>query len=115
MTQLYKDGEHIDSLTPSVNEVINFLTSLFELGLGYGGIASARSALGNFVTVPGYLHLVDHPLIQTLLKGIGYTLPPKPRYTMMWVGYYPSNYTMIGDTTLVITPIIWDTTLLITP
>ena len=28
-------------------EVVNFLTSLFESGLGYGGVASARSALGH--------------------------------------------------------------------
>ena len=30
----------IDSLTPLVNEVINFLSSLIEMCLGYGGIAS---------------------------------------------------------------------------
>ena len=61
----------IDSLTPPVNEIINFLSSLFEMGLGYGGITSVRSALGNFVTIPGYPRLADHPLIQKLLKGIG--------------------------------------------
>ena len=74
----------IDSLTPPVNEVINFLSNLFEMSFGYGGIASARSALGNFVTIPGYPRLADHPLIQKLLKGIGNVRPPKPRYTMIW-------------------------------
>ena len=60
------------------------MSSLFEMGLGYGGIASARSALGNFVTTPGYHRLADHPLIQKFLKGIGNVRPPKPRYTMIW-------------------------------
>ena len=50
------------------------------MGLWYGGIASARSALGNFVTIPGYPRLADHPLIQKLLN----VRPPKPRYTMIW-------------------------------
>ena len=67
----------IDSLTPPVNEVINFLSSLFEMGLGYGGIASARSALGNFVTIPEYPRLADHPLIQKL-KQSKPTCKPKP-------------------------------------
>ena len=65
-------------------EVVNFLTSLFEGGLGYGGVASARSALGHVITVPGCPKLADHPLIQRLLKGIGNVRPPKPRYTMIW-------------------------------
>ena len=59
--------------------------------MGYGSIASARSALGNFVTISGYPKLADHPLIQRLLKRIGNVSPPKPCYTMIW------------DTTLLIT------------
>ena len=54
------------------------------MGMGYGSIASARSALGNFVTVSGCPKLADHPLIQRLLKGIGNVRPPQPRYTMIW-------------------------------
>ena len=74
----------IDSLTPPVIEVVNFLTSLFESGLGYGGVASARSALGHVITIPGYPKRADHSLIQRLLKGIGNVPPPKPCYTMIW-------------------------------
>ena len=74
----------IKSLTPPVIEVENFLTSLFESGFGYSGVASARSALGHVLTVPGYPKLAAHPLIQRLLKGIGNVCPPKPRYTMIW-------------------------------
>ena len=33
----------IDSLTPPVIEVVNFSTSLFESGLGYGGVASLQN------------------------------------------------------------------------
>ena len=54
------------------------------MGLGYGGVASARSALGNFITVPGFPKLADHPLVQKLLKGVANVRPPQPRYTRIW-------------------------------
>ena len=54
------------------------------MGLGYGAVASARSALGNFVNVPGFPLLAEHLLVQKLLKGIANVRPPKPRYTRIW-------------------------------
>ena len=74
----------IDTFTPPIAAVVNFLTSLFEMGLGYGAVASVRSALGNFVTVPGFPQLAEHLLVQKLLKGIANVRPPKPRYTRIW-------------------------------
>ena len=71
----------IDTFTPPIAAVVNFLTSLFEMGLGHGAVASARSALGNFVTVPGFPRLAEHLLVQKLLKGIANVRLPKPRYT----------------------------------
>ena len=74
----------IDTFTPPIAAVVNFLTSLFEMGLGYGAVTSARSALGNFVTVPGFPRLADHPLVQKLLKGVANVRQPNPRYTRIW-------------------------------
>ena len=74
----------IDTFTPPIAAVVNFLPSLFEMGLGYGAAASARSALGNFVTVPGFPWLAEHMLVQKLLKGIANVRPPKPRYMRIW-------------------------------
>ena len=39
--------KQIDKFSPSVNEVIEFLTDLFENGLGYSSINIARSALSS--------------------------------------------------------------------
>ena len=74
----------IDPLAPPIAAVVIFLTSLFEMGLGYGGVASARSALGNFITVHGFPKLADHPLMQKLLKGVANGRPPQPRYMRIW-------------------------------
>ena len=68
----------IDPLAPPIAAVVNFLTSLFEMRLGFGGVAYARSASGNFITVPGFPKLADHPLVQKLLKGVD-VRPPQPR------------------------------------
>ena len=47
-------------------------------------IATARSALGNFIHVPGVPVLANHPLIQKVVKGAYNTRPPAPRYVVIW-------------------------------
>ena len=46
--------------------------------------ATGRSALGNFIHVPGVPVLVNHPLIQKVVKGAYNTRPPAPRYVVIW-------------------------------
>ena len=47
-------------------------------------IATARSALGNFIHVPGVPVLANHPLIQKVVKGAYNARPPAPRYVVIW-------------------------------
>ena len=74
------------------------------MGLGYGSVASARSALGNFITVPGFPKLVDHPLVQKLLMfghpnhvTRGYGIPPSSLNTwLLWPMRYWISNTCVG-------------------
>ena len=104
----------IDTFTPPIAAVVNFLTSLFVMGLGYGAVASARSALGNFVTVPGFPWLAEHPLVQKLLKGIANVRLPKPCYTR--IGILPSSLRIWPLSTMVlwISNTCWKTSALLT-
>ena len=43
----------LDSLHPSVADVIQFLTTLFEKNLSYSSLNTARSALSTIITVDG--------------------------------------------------------------
>ena len=89
ITPLYEDGGNIvvngkyDSLTPPVNEVINFLSSLFQMGLGYGGITFCYYSWISQVGWPPF-----DP--EALKKGLVMSVRPS-----------------------LVTPWYWDTTLLI--
>ena len=55
-------------------------------------IATAPSALGNFIHVPGAHVLANHPLIQKVVKGAYNTRPPAPRYVVIWNTYVLLQY-----------------------
>ena len=78
--------------SPSIEDVLVYLTSLYEQGLQYNTICTARSALSGILHIPGVPKLSDHPLIQRLLKGIYHNRPPKPRYTCIWDTSKMINY-----------------------
>ena len=70
------------SVTP-INDVVEFLSSYADGGR-FGVNTTARSALGNFIHVPGVPVLADHPLIQKVVKGAYNTRPPAPCYVVIW-------------------------------
>ncbi|CAH3031028.1 unnamed protein product [Pocillopora meandrina] len=69
----------LDSLHPSVTNVIQFLTTLFEKNLSYSSLNTARSALSTIITVDG-MSIGNHPLVVRFLKGVFNLRPPVPRY-----------------------------------
>lgn len=73
----------IDLHDISVNNVLSFLTSLYESGLGYSSINTARSALSSLdcgSTCP----VGNHPLICRFMKGAYISRPTQSRYTTVW-------------------------------
>ena len=73
----------LDSLHPSVADVIQFLTTLFEKNLSYSSLNTARSALSTIITVDG-MPIGSHPLVVRFLKGVFNLRPPVPRYKEVW-------------------------------
>ena len=57
-------AREIHPVTPPINDVVEFLSSLYADGERFGVIATAWSALGNFLHVPGVPVLANHPVIQ---------------------------------------------------
>ena len=60
---------------PAIAGVLAYLTSLYEAGIQYNTICTARSALSGILHIPGVARLSDHPLIQRLLKGVYHNRP----------------------------------------
>ncbi|XP_070191587.1 uncharacterized protein [Littorina saxatilis] len=73
-----------DPLRPTIDEVLQFLTKLYEDGLAYSAINTARSALSAVVILPDNKTVGCHPLVIRFLKGIFELRTPQPRYNETW-------------------------------
>ena len=64
--------------------VVDFLTELFEAGLSYSGLNSARSALSMILSLEEGLSCGEHPLIKRFMRGAFHLRPSTPRYSYTW-------------------------------
>lgn len=72
------------AITASVG--INFLTTMFDRGLGYSSINTARAALSAIVTLTDCRGVAfgTHPLVHRFMKGVFNKRPSLPRYSTTW-------------------------------
>ena len=74
----------IHHTTATVEIGIDFLASIFQPGLGYSAINTARSALSSVIHTSDHNNFGTHPLVVRLLKG-GFQLKPSlPKYSHVW-------------------------------
>ena len=76
--------KNINPLSASISDVIEFITSGFQLGLQYSTLNSPRSALSATLPSCEGVPVGQHPLIATLLQGIFNERPPLPKYSFTW-------------------------------
>ena len=57
---------------------------MFEKGVSYSGINSAKCALSHIVNIPPCKVLSDHPLIAQYCKGLYNLRPPQPKLSFVW-------------------------------
>ncbi|CAB3997611.1 Enzymatic poly, partial [Paramuricea clavata] len=82
--ELYCNKRKIDPIHPTISDGINFLSSLYESGVGYSAINTARSALSSILLLPGNVSFGSHPLATRLLKGVFELRPSLPKYQDTW-------------------------------
>ena len=64
---------------------MHFFTTLFDGGLGYSCLNSARGALSSVIDLADSQHTTgSHPLIIRFLKGVFHSRPTLPRYAATW-------------------------------
>lgn len=76
--------QQIDCVSPTIPQALDFLVELFEGGIGYSGINTARSALSCIVKPVNGITFGSHPTVTRFLKGIFESRPTAPRYTETW-------------------------------
>ena len=74
----------MDPFSAKVEEVIEFLTSQYNTGVGYETLNTARAALSALGLNFGGFACGSHPLVIRYMKGIFTLRPPKPRHAQVW-------------------------------
>ena len=68
---------------PTLNQVLTFLKHLFDGGLGYSALNTARSALSSLITIDN-TPLGQHRLVIRFLKSVFEQRPALPRNLVIW-------------------------------
>lgn len=83
---LFCTKRQADPICPTISMAVDFLTSLYDEGMSYSSINSARCALSAILESPAsaYSTFGEHPDVKRFMKGIFQSRPPLPRYCKTW-------------------------------
>ena len=71
--------------SPKVNDALDFLMVLYNKGLTYSTINTARSALSSVITLESGENFGSHPLVVRFFEGIYEPRKPQPKYNSIHV------------------------------
>ena len=74
----------IDPISPPIASGINFLAELYNKGLSYSALNTARSVLSSIISLQGGLSFGNHLLVSRFPKGTFTTRPALPKYKEVW-------------------------------
>ena len=78
------DERKIDTFQTPIEFVIEFLTELYESGLSYESLNSARSSLSNLCNKQDGYTVGSHPLVTRFMTGVFNLRPSQPKYLQTW-------------------------------
>ena len=77
-------GLGVDPLSAPLKEILEFLSTQFQLGKQYRTINTIWSVISMTHTDIDGVRVGQHPLVSRLLKGVFNSRPPTPRYSHTW-------------------------------
>ena len=80
----YAHSRHIDPISPSISEAVNFLAHLYKSVLGYSAICVARSALSSYLNIADVVDFGQHKIVRRFMKGVFELKPVLPKYSHTW-------------------------------
>ena len=78
-----REGED-NPFSPHVNTVLRFLTHLYNSGLSYSAINSARSSISAISLNNDNISIGNNCFIRRFLRGVFACRPALPKYTVTW-------------------------------
>ena len=82
--QAFCNEHKLDTFAPGIENAIEFLVSLYNSGLGYSAINTARSALSTVLILQNRRKFGEHPLVCRYMRGILQLRPALPKYSEIW-------------------------------
>ncbi len=67
-----------------MKQLITFLSLLFDSGIGYSAINTAKSAISTMISTVTNVNMGSHNLVKRFMKGIFHKRPCLPRYKVTW-------------------------------
>lgn len=80
----FSSERQVDPVCPPLNSALEFLANLFEDGLSYSVINSARSAMSSFIEPVSGVSFGSNPMVVRFMKGVFQQRPATPRYVVTW-------------------------------
>ena len=80
----FSDQENVDPFNPPIESVLKFLNQLYESGLRYSAINTAKSAISSVCKLIHNRNIGDDHLVQCYMRGIFNTRPSLPQYGVIW-------------------------------
>ncbi len=80
----YCKSNRLNVWSPNVNNILCFLTSLYDVGLSYSSINTAKSAISSVLGNVENSSIGSHPLVVKFMKGVAKLRPPTARYLVTW-------------------------------
>ena len=80
----FRRERKINCYSPSLSEAVQFLSGLFNQGLSYSTLNTARPALSTIVTIDGGESFGSNHIVTRFMKGIFESRRPKPKYDKIW-------------------------------
>ncbi|KAJ1159285.1 hypothetical protein NDU88_011952, partial [Pleurodeles waltl] len=78
------NGRDLNPMGSGIDMIINFLAELASSGLAYRTINNFRSAISAGHPPIEGKQVGEHPLVCKLLRGIRFSNPPQPKYSVLW-------------------------------
>ena len=74
----------INPISPSLDQPIEFLTKIFESGVGCSSVGTVRSVLSSVLIMDSGASFGKHPLVQRFMRGIFSLRPVLSRQFAVW-------------------------------
>ncbi len=82
--KLYCSKGKVNPFCPPIEKGINFLGELYDQGIGYSGLNTARSALSSIIILPNNVSFGQHPAVCRFMKGVYEVRPALPKHQEIW-------------------------------